>query len=126
MNGHPLRSRDYLIHMLDAARQILLYTAGKAYTDFESDRLLQDGVVRNIEILGEAARRLLEVNPDAETRFAGIPFAAIYAMRNQLSHGYFTVDLEIVWKVVERDVPTLCGRLERAIEIFDTNPNPHP
>jgi uncharacterized protein with HEPN domain len=110
--------------MLDAARQIVAYTAGKTYTDFESDRLLQDAVVRNIEILGEASRRLLEVHPDAETLFPGIPFAAIYAMRNQLSHGYFSVDLEIVWRAVERDVPLLCGNLQRAIEILDGNPNP--
>ena len=122
MNGHTLRARDSLAHMFDAARQILLYTADKTYTDFESDRLLQDGVLRNIEILGEASRRVLEVHPDAETRFPGIPFAAIYAMPNQLSHGYFTVDLGIVWKVVERDLPVLCGHLERAIATLDRNP----
>jgi uncharacterized protein with HEPN domain len=62
---------------------------------------------------------LLEVLPTAPIRFPRIPFAAIYAMRNQLSHGYFTVDLAIVWKVVERDVPQLRGELEQAMAALD-------
>lgn len=122
MSGSALRARDYLAHMLDAARQVLAYTAGKCFADFESDRLIQDAVVRNIEILGEAARRFLEAIPDASVRFPSIPFTAIYAMRNQLSHGYFSVDLEIVWKVVERDIPQLLPEIERAFEEIDLPP----
>jgi len=55
MNRHPLRVRDYLGHMLDAITQIQLYTRNKTAADFSSDRLLQDAVVRNFEILGEAS-----------------------------------------------------------------------
>lgn len=96
MTRHPLRVRDYLGHMLDAVSQIQTYTHGKSIKDFLSDRLLQDGVVRNVEILGEASRNLLSAAPDATAKFPGIPFAAIYAMRNQLSHGYFVIDLDVV------------------------------
>jgi uncharacterized protein with HEPN domain len=109
--------------MLDAVHQILIYTTNKTFSDFESDRLIQDGVIRNIEILGEASRRLLDAFPQAGAQFPCIPFVAIYAMRNQLSHGYFTVDLEIVWKVVERDIPQLRVELENAVATLDHPPN---
>jgi len=115
MNPHPLRARDYLGHMLDAVSQIQSYLAGKTLAEFLEDRLLQDGVIRNIEILGEASKRMLDAVPDAVLKFPGIPFSAIYAMRNQLSHGYFSIDLDLVWKVVEKDIPDLRNRLEAAI-----------
>ncbi len=119
MSRHSLRARDYLGHMLDATLQIEAYTRGKTAADFAAGRLLQDAVVRNLEILGEASRSLLGVIPDAVTRFPSIPFIAIYAMRNQLSHGYFAIDWEIVWKVVERDLPELRKGLEAAISALD-------
>lgn len=118
MTGHPLRARDYLGHMLDAVNQIQEYVRGKNANDFFSDRLLQDGVVRNFEILGEASRNILIAVPDAALKFPSVPFTAIYAMRNQLSHGYFVVDWEVVWKVVERDLPDLRTGLETAIATF--------
>jgi uncharacterized protein with HEPN domain len=122
MSSHALRARDYLGHMLDAVRQIQQYMQGKSTDDFLSDRLLQDGVVRNFEILGEAARNLLNAVPDASSTFPGIPFAAIYGMRNQLSHGYFAIDLDVVWKVIERDIPDLRKVLEATIASFDKPP----
>jgi uncharacterized protein with HEPN domain len=97
---------------------------GKSAEDFQSDRLLQDGVVRNFEILGEASRNFLEAVPDATAKFPGIPFAAIYGMRNQLSHGYFAIDLDVVWKVVERDIPDLRKELEAAITALDKSQAP--
>jgi len=122
MSPHPLRARDYLGHMLDAVGQIQQYMHGKTPEDFSSDRLLQDGVVRNFEILGEASRNLLDAVPDASTKFPGIPFAAIYGMRNQLSHGYFAIDLDVVWKVIERDIPALRKELEAAVTALDEPP----
>jgi uncharacterized protein with HEPN domain len=98
MSRHPLRVRDYLGHMLDAVGQIRQYMNGKNANDFLSDRLLQDGVIRNFEILGEASKNLLDSVPEASAKFPGIPFAAIYGMRNQLSHGYL------------RSISTSCGR----------------
>jgi uncharacterized protein with HEPN domain len=120
MNPHPLRARDYLGHMHDAVGHIQSYLAGKTLAEFLEDRLLQDGVARNIEILGEASKRMLDAVPDAVTKFPGIPFSAIYAMRNQLSHGYFSIDLELVWRVVEKDIPDLRNQLEAAIAAIDS------
>ena len=122
MTRHALRARDYLGHMLDAVGQIQIYTRRKRAEDFLSERQLQDSVIRNVEILGEASRNLLNSVPDAVARFPGIPFTAIYAMRNQLSHGYFVIDLDVVWKVIERDIPVLRIELEIAIAALDNPP----
>jgi uncharacterized protein with HEPN domain len=124
MSRHALRAREYLGHMLDAVGQIQQYMGGKHAEDLLADRLLQDGVVRNFEILGEASRNLLDAVPDASAKFPGIPFAAIYGMRNQLSHGYFAIDLDVVWKVIERDIPSLRKELEAVITALDKPPAP--
>jgi uncharacterized protein with HEPN domain len=120
VNLHPLRARNYLGHMLDAVGQIQSYLAGKTLAEFLGNRLLQYGVARNIEILGEASKRMLDGFPDAVIKFPGIPFSAIYGMHNQLSHGYFSIDLDLVWKVVEKDIPDLPNRLEAAISEIDS------
>jgi uncharacterized protein with HEPN domain len=108
--------------MLDAVGQIEEYVRGKSAENFLLDRLLQDGVVRNFEILGEASKNLLDAFPDAASKFPGIPFAAIYGMRNQLSHGYFAIDLDVVWKVIERDIPALQKDLKAAVAALDKRP----
>lgn len=122
MSQHPTRVRAYFGHMLDAVTRIQLYTQGKAHEDFLSDLLLQDAIVRNFEVLGEAAHNVLEAAPGAPAQFPRIPFAAIYGMRNQLSHGYFAIDLDVVWKVIERDLPALRLQLESTIEDLERHP----
>lgn len=124
MSRHPLREREYLSHMLDAVGQNQKYVKGKTPQDFLADRLLQDGVVRNFEILGEASKNLLNAVPDSSVKFPGTPFAAIYGMRNQLSQGYFAIDLDVIWKVIERDVPSLQIELEAAIALLDKPQTP--
>ena len=116
MSRHEFRARDYLTHMMQAVDRIQRFTRGRATAEFLCDELLQDGVIRNFEILGEASKNLLVAAPELAQRYSGIPFAAIYGMRNQLSHGYFGVDLDTVWKVIERDLPAL---KERVREILD-------
>ncbi|HUH62997.1 MAG TPA: DUF86 domain-containing protein [Terracidiphilus sp.] len=123
MSRDLLRARDYLKHMIAAVSQIQIYSEGKSAKEFLSDRLLQDAIILNFEVLGEASRNLLDLSIDAPSRFPAIPFAAIYAPRNQLSHGYFAVDLDIVWKVIERDIPPLRKELEAAAASLNTAPN---
>ncbi|HVC46495.1 MAG TPA: DUF86 domain-containing protein [Terracidiphilus sp.] len=115
MSQRAARIRAYLGHMHDAVSRIQLYMQGKTREHFLSDPLLQDAIVRNFEVLGEAAHNVLEAEPDASTQFPRIPFAAIYGMRNRLSHGYFAIDLDVVWKVIERDVPALRLVIESTI-----------
>jgi uncharacterized protein with HEPN domain len=116
MSKHPERVQDYLEHMLGALERIQRYTAGKSAADFMTDTLLQDAVLRNLGIIGEAAHRLLADSPDYAVTHPEIPFAKIYATRNRIEHAYEEVDLNILWNLVVQDVPALKPKIAAAIE----------
>jgi uncharacterized protein with HEPN domain len=107
LNKHEFRAKDYLLHMLEAADRVLEYTAGVTEEQFVANQMLQDAVVRNIEIIGEAANNLLEVGPEFATKYPSIPFAQIYGRRNRVAHGYFAVSSAMIWDSVQVDVPDL-------------------
>ncbi len=107
MNKSDLGPRDFLLHILEASDKILRYTHRVTKEQFLADSLVQDGVIRNIEIIGEAANNLIEADPEIVTRNPEIPFAHIYGMRNRVAHGYFAVSLTMVWDTVEEDIPEL-------------------
>lgn len=102
----------YLRHILDAISRIEEYTKDKKYADFMADHLIQDGVIRQIEIVGEATKRLSE---DIRERNPDIPWKDIVGMRDKLIHDYIGVDLDAVWDAVERDIPPLKNKLENII-----------
>src|SRR5271165_4128033 len=107
MSQHPERAQDYLEHILTALERIRRYADGKSKADFMADTLLQDGVLRNLGIIGEAAHRLLAEAPEYAAKHPEIPLAKIYGTRNRITHAYEEVDLEIVWNLVLNDVPDL-------------------
>lgn len=107
MNKHEFRAKDYLLHMLEAVDRILQYTASLSEEEFFASQLMQDAVVRNIEIIGEAAKNLLDAGPDFAARYSSIPFAQIYGMRNRVAHGYFAVSTAMIWDSVQVDIPEL-------------------
>ncbi|WP_418647457.1 DUF86 domain-containing protein [Thauera butanivorans] len=113
MNKKALRLDDYLLHMEDAISRVQRYTHSKSQTDFNADEQLQDAVIRNIEIIGEAAHNVAIHAPAFTQLHHDIPWAALYAMRNRLSHGYWTIDLAVVWQVIQRDLPTLKEQLKQ-------------
>jgi len=94
----------YLRHILDAITRIEEYTCGVDEQAFRDRTLIQDGVIRQLEILGEAVKHLpvalREKHPD-------IPWQDIAGARDMLSHHYFGVSLDEVWLMVERDIPVL-------------------
>lgn len=108
----------YLAHMLGAIARIRRYVGRTRQSGFLRNALLQDAVIRNIEIVGEAAGR---VSADFCTRNAGIPWREIVGMRHRLIHGYLQVNLDTVWKAVERDLPAL----ERSLRAL-AEPMPPP
>jgi uncharacterized protein with HEPN domain len=118
MSKHPERAQDYLEHILDALERIQRYTSGKSAADFMSDTLLQDAVLRNLGIIGEAAHRLLADSPDYAAKHPEIPLAKIYGTRNRLTHAYEEVDMEIVWNLVLIDVPALLPKIVAALDEF--------
>jgi uncharacterized protein with HEPN domain len=116
MNRHPERAQDYLEHILVALERIREYTAGKSAMDFAASTFLQDAVLRNLGIIGEAARRLLTDSPEFAARHPEIPLAKIYATRNRITHAYEEVDLGIVWNLIQYDMPDLKVKVAAALD----------
>jgi uncharacterized protein with HEPN domain len=98
---------DYLAHITQAINRINEYVEDIDEVSFLNNSLVQDAVVRNIEIIGEASRNICKHFPSFVGANPQIPFSLAYEMRNSLSHGYFKVDYEIVWRTIERDLPEL-------------------
>jgi uncharacterized protein with HEPN domain len=102
-----LRIPDYLEHILEALKRIAEYVDSMNETSFMQNALVQDAVLRNIEILGEAAKNLVRYHSDFIKKYSDVPWEDMYWMRNRISHDYFSVDLEVVWKTLEYDLPGL-------------------
>jgi uncharacterized protein with HEPN domain len=107
MKPGPGRTPDFLQHILEAIARISTYTAGMSESDFAANQMVQDAVIRNIENMGEAARNIEASDPDFISKYPQIPLHDVYLMRNRLAHGYFTVDVGLVWNAVKTDIPAL-------------------
>lgn len=114
-----LRLRDYIEHMLDAVSQIERYVEDLSEDDFLKDRKTQDAVIRNFEILGEAARNIVSAAPEFTAAHADVPWSEAYRLRNQVAHGYFDVDLKVVWQTIQRDLPCLKVQLAALLDTQD-------
>ena len=99
-------------HMLDSARELLSFVAGVERESFVQNRLLVLAVIKELEIIGEAASK---VSPETRKEHAEIPWQDVVGMRNRLIHGYFDIDLERVWDTVSGDVPELVILLEQSL-----------
>ena len=109
MRGHDeIRLR----HMLEAAREAVPFARGRVRDDLETDRQLLLSLVKDIEIVGEAASQITD---STRKELTTIPWASIVAMRNRLVHAYFSINLDILWKTVQEDLPGLIDQLERVV-----------
>ncbi len=99
------RLGDYLGHILEAIERINRYTADLDRTGFESTEQIQDAVIRNFEVIGEAARNIERWYPEFARGHTNVPWGFAYEMRNALAHGYFKVDLGVVWDTIQTDLP---------------------
>lgn len=117
MNRDAQRLIDYLAHVREAVERIQGYVEPLDLPEFLSNPMAQDAVIRNLEIIGEACHNILDRYPQFATDHPELPLASAYQMRNAVSHGYFKVDLEVVWRTIASDLPPLyqqvCGLLEK-------------
>lgn len=119
-----LRVPDYLGHILRAIERIDRYTADMDEVGFLNSELVQDAVIRNIEIIGEASNNVQRVAPRFAALHDNIPWLVMYTMRNRVSHGYDKVDMEIVWKTVQSDLPGLCAQIQNLQTTLQGNADP--
>ena len=116
MSRDPLRLADYLEHIQEAIDRIYKYCSDIDEPTFLSNSMIQDAVVRNFEIIGEASRNVERVDPSFVAEHPELPLSFAYDMRNVLAHGYYKVDLAVVWKTIERDLPYLQEQVSIALK----------
>lgn len=116
------RLSDYLDHMLEATRQACSYVEGMNKEDFLGDKRTQQAVILNIVIIGETATKLLKDYESFLERHADVPWRSMKGMRNRIAHGYFDIDLDVVWETVLTALPQLLHRLPAIREDADDRP----
>lgn len=106
-------SKDDLVrlrHMQDSAKEAVELIQGKSRSDLDTNRVLSLALVRLLEILGEAANR---VTTATRQENPNIPWSQIVSLRHRLIHGYDTINLDILWKILTDDLPLLIAQLEK-------------
>jgi len=112
----PRKDRERLEHMKTAIDRILRYTSGKSYEDLVSDDMMYYAVVKNIEIIGEAANMLTQSFQQSHPE---TPWKMVKGMRNYIVHEYFQIDDIVVWDVVKNNIPELREQIVRYITTTD-------
>ena len=111
MSAATPRLPDYLQHIIEAIERIRRYTEDMDELGFAQHQMVQDAVIRNFEIIVEASRNIERSNPGFVAAHPELPPSFAYEMRNVLVHGYFKVDLGVVWKTIEQDLPGLLQQI---------------
>ena len=114
MTRDAQRLGDYLAHMLEAIERIEEYVSDMDEMAFLGNRLVQDAVIRNFEIIGEASNHIEKRFPEFVAKHPELPLSSAYQLRNAVAHGYFKVDFEIIWKTIHRDLPGLYALIRQA------------
>lgn len=106
------RDADFLLDILEAIQRIMEYTGEFEWEIFISDYKTQDAVVRNLEIIGEAVKNISE---NLRLKYPKIPWREMAATRDRLTHHYFGVNQEIVWQIVQDDLPELLTQINHLL-----------
>jgi uncharacterized protein with HEPN domain len=111
-----LRIEDYLQHIAEAIDRITDYIQGiDDAAALERDHKIQDAVIRNIEIIGEAANKIQKQSRDFVAAHPSLPWREIRGMRNRLVHNYFDVNIDLLWTTVKDDLPKLKQQTDRLL-----------
>ena len=114
------RDNEYLLDILEAAKLAIDYIGEKSREEFLIDSQCQDAVIRRLEIIGEAARRVSE---ETRTTYTDLPWSDMVSMRNVMIHEYDDVDIGIVWETVKNDLPLLIDSLEKILKVRRNSEN---
>ena len=98
------RDQAYLLDILIASRKAIEFVSNLTYEDFLASELHQNAVIRPLEIIGEAARK---ISAETKSKYPQIPWGEMIGMRNRLIHEYLDVDLSTVWDTIQSDLPDL-------------------
>ncbi len=109
---------DLLEDILMCMKKIQAYIDGLTYNQFSNDLKSQDAIIRNIEIIGEATRHLSDA---IRTKYKHIPWKEIAGTRDHLIHGYFGVNIDIVWEIATIDIPKLKAQIEEIKNAYSGN-----
>ena len=102
--------QEFLSDIREALHRITTYVAGMAYASFVADTKTQDAVIRNLEILGEAAKNLSE---ELRAKYPAVPWRSMAGARDRLIHHYFGINLDIVWQIATVELPQVASQLEK-------------
>ena len=94
----------YIDHIIESIRKINDYSSGLSFRDFKTNELVQDAIIRNIEIIGEASKK---ISLETKQTYHKIAWKEIAGMRDKLVHDYLGVDVGVVWKTIKEDIPIL-------------------
>ena len=110
----------FVQHIRDSINKIILYTGNISQMEFNSNSLIQDGVIRQIEIIGKASKNISE---DFENKYKLIPWKQMIGMRNKMIHDYFGVRLNIVWDTLNNEIPFLKSEINKILlELIPKSP----
>lgn len=107
------RLADFLEHMQQAAADAIAFTEGMSQDEFLADKRTQQAVIMSLIVLGEAATKVMDRYPDFATAHAQVPWRNMRGMRNRIAHGYFDINLALVWDTVKTALPPLVIELQR-------------
>jgi uncharacterized protein with HEPN domain len=114
---HPERVEDYLEHIARSIQRATEYIERLgSVSAFRQSQRDQDAVIRNIEIIGEAARQIQENMPEFVTAHPKLPWIEMRGMRNKMIHGYLDVDVNVVWETVKDDLPRLKQQVDASLK----------
>ena len=106
------RQADYLEHMRQAAADACSFVEGLSKADFLADRRTQQAVIMSLIIIGEAVAKLMDGHGEFTQRHNQIPWRSMRGMRNRVAHGYFAINLDVVWETVQLALPELIVQLD--------------
>ncbi|MBI5051285.1 DUF86 domain-containing protein [Candidatus Micrarchaeota archaeon] len=108
-----VKSKVYLEDILDCINNIQNYTKGQSYEDFEDNKMLVDAVLRNLEVIGEAVKK---IPSDLKKKYSEVEWKKMAGLRDILIHEYFGIDLRIIWDIVVNKLPSLKTSIQKIIK----------